>query len=308
MDTESILVMGTGAMACLYSARLAAAGANICMLGTWADGLQALRRDGVRIVEEDSQEHAFPVRAADDPIECTGARLAMVLVKSWQTERVARQLKQCLAEDGLALTLQNGIGNYETLVAALGTERVAAGVTTLGATLLQPGLVRQAGHGVIVLNGHPHLGPLVAWLRKAGCEVEFTTDLKSLIWGKLVVNAAINPLTALLGVPNGELLNRGPARALLAGAAQEAAAVAVAQGIQLPYPDPVATVEGVAARTAQNRSSMLQDVRRGAPTEIDAICGAIVRAGEQSGVPTPINRALWQLVSALSVNGKLDKG
>jgi 2-dehydropantoate 2-reductase len=75
----------------------------------------------------------------------------------------------------------------------------------------------------------------------------------------------------------------------------------VAQGLHLPYPDPVVAVETIARRTAANRSSMLQDIQRGAPTEIDAICGAIVTAGEQTGVPTPVNRTLWQLVRALEV-------
>jgi 2-dehydropantoate 2-reductase len=85
----------------------------------------------------------------------------------------------------------------------------------------------------------------------------------------------------------------------MAATAKEAAAVATAMGVQLPYPDPVAVAETVARRTAANRSSMLQDVRRGAPTEIDAICGAVVQAGEACGVPTPVNRTLWQLVKAL---------
>jgi 2-dehydropantoate 2-reductase len=87
-------------------------------------------------------------------------------------------------------------------------------------------------------------------------------------------------------------------------AATEAAAVAAVQGIRLPYPDPLKAVESVARRTANNRSSMLQDVLRGAPTEIDAICGAIVQAGEEAGVPTPVNLTLWQLVRALNPEGQ----
>jgi 2-dehydropantoate 2-reductase len=136
-------------------------------------------------------------------------------------------------------------------------------------------------------------------LREAGFNVETVADPDSLLWGKLVINAAINPLTALLRVPNGELLERGTARALMQAAACEAAAVAAAQGIRLPYPDPLAVAESVAQRTATNRSSMFQDIQRGAPTEIDAICGAVVQAGEEVGVPTPVNLTLWQLVKAL---------
>jgi 2-dehydropantoate 2-reductase len=156
---------------------------------------------------------------------------------------------------------------------------------------------------VTTLSAHPRLAPLADLLRTAGFLIEYSPDANALLWGKLVINAAINPLTALLGVPNGELLNRSTARALMSAAAREAAAVAVAQGIVLPFPDPVLAAESIARRTAVNISSMLQDVLRGAPTEIDAISGAIVQAGAQTGAPTPINRTLWQLVKALGGKG-----
>ena len=124
-------------------------------------------------------------------------------------------------------------------------------------------------------------------------------DAQSLVWGKLVINAAINPLTALLKVPNGELLNRPSARELMGRLAHEAADVARAENINLPFDDPVAAAEDVARKTAANQSSMLQDVLRGAPTEIDAICGAVVSRGEAHGFDTPANRACWELVRAL---------
>lgn len=287
-------------MACLFAARLSAAGVAVTMLGGWPAGLEALRQYGVTVVEADGSERSYPVQVADDPSTCTGARYALVLVKSWQTERAARQLVECLATDGVALTLQNGIGNHEKLARLLGGQRVALGVTTTGANLLSPGRVRPAGEGVINLGAHPLMGQMALILRLGGFLVETSSDPNGLLWGKLVINAAINPITALLGITNGELLERLPARVLLATVACEAAAVAVAQGVHLPYPDPVVAVETIARRTADNRSSMLQDVTRGAPTEIDAICGAIVEAGERTGVAIPANRTLWQLVKALS--------
>jgi 2-dehydropantoate 2-reductase len=296
---KSLLIVGTGAMACLFAARLSAAGVSVALLGTWYEGLQALGQYGVRLVEDDGNEQAYPVRVSSQPQNYAYSRFALVLVKSWQTRRAANYLAECLADDGLALTLQNGLGNYEQLAEVLGARRVALGTTTAGATLLEPGRVRPSGEAVISLNLQPALKPLVSWLRSAGFVVENAPDANALLWGKLVINAAINPLTALLGVPNGELLARSSAHTLLKAAAREAAAVAVAQGISLPYPDPVMAAETIARRTADNHSSMLQDVQRGAPTEIDAICGAIVRAGEKNGVPVPINRTLWQLVNAL---------
>ncbi len=300
---DSLLIAGTGALACLFAARLAAAGVAVTLLGTWREGLEALRAHGVRLVGADGSEQGYPVRATDDPADCAGARLALVLVKSWQTERAARHLAGCLAADGLALTLQNGLGNRETLEEILGADRVALGVTTTGGTLVGPGRVRPGGEGPISLGAHPRLEPLADLLRRAGFEVEQVPAADALLWSKLVINAAINPLTALLRVPNGELLNRPSARLLMAAAASEAAAVAEALGLRLTFADPVAAAEAVARRTAINHSSMFQDVQRGAPTEIDAICGAIVRAGEQCGLSTPVNRTLWLLVKAMVQEG-----
>jgi 2-dehydropantoate 2-reductase len=286
-------------MACLFAARLAAAGSPVAVLGTWPQGLQALQQEGVRVLDADGQERAYPVRVCADLSGCGGVQYALVLVKSWQTQRAAQQLAQCLDSDGLALTLQNGLGNQELLAHVLGSERVALGVTTAGATLLGPGRVRPAGEAFVTLSAHPRLSALALILEAAGFVIETTPDATALMWGKLVINAAINPLTALLGVPNGELLERPPARQLMQSVAGEVAAVAAAQGIRLPYPDPVVAAQAVARRTATNCSSMLQDVQRRAPTEIDAICGAIVHAGEQIGVPTPVNRTLLHLVQAL---------
>jgi len=292
-----VLIVGTGAMACLFAAKLSGAGVPVLMSGTWRAGLQALRQEGVRLVDSQGNQQVFPVQVAEGGC---GSRVchALVLVKSWQTGRAAQQLGECLEADGLALSLQNGLGNQERLVQALGPERVALGVTTAGATLLGPGRVRPAGEGSIVLGKHRRLAPLAELLGSAGFVIEESADTNSLLWSKLVINAAVNPLTALLNVPNGELLNRPAARALLAEAAREAATVATALDIQLSYQDPVAVCEAVAQRTAANRSSMLQDLQRGAPTEIDAICGAIVQAGEGAGIITPINRTLWHLIKA----------
>jgi 2-dehydropantoate 2-reductase len=294
-----LLVVGTGALACLFAARLAGSGNEVTMLGSWPEGLIALRQHGVRLLEMDGNTQQYPVEVMDFSERHGDFGQALVLVKSWQSERSARQLIGYLTKGGIALTLQNGLGNYETLVRALGQERVALGVTTLGARMLEPGYVQHTGEGKVSLGFHPNLDGLEGLLNKAGFLVEIIADPKSLLWGKLVINSAINPLTALLRVANGELLSRPTARELLCEAACESALVATRQGIKLPYEDPVVAVESVARNTEANISSMLQDVLRGTPTEIDAINGAIIRAGEQVGVPTPINHILWRLVKGL---------
>jgi 2-dehydropantoate 2-reductase len=309
---NDILIAGTGALATLFAARLTQAGHQVTMLGTWKEGIRALQQSGARLVDARGNEKQFPVCATNDPRECAGAKHAIVLVKAWQTERVAHQLKDCLADDGLALTLQNGLGNRETLTQVLDKtseassdfrslkpSRVALGSTTTGATLLGPGLVKEGGEGIISVERNQALGPMEEALQSARFNVQAVEDAQSVIWGKLVINAAINPLTALLRVKNGELLERPFAYEVMKALARETANVANAENIHLPFDDPAAKVEDVARKTAANTSSMLQDVLRGAPTEIDAICGAVVRMAEKHEISAPVNWTCWQLVRAI---------
>jgi 2-dehydropantoate 2-reductase len=302
-----ILIVGTGALATLFAARLTEAGHSVIMLGSWKAGLDALRSKGARILNADGTESIYKVHATDDPRECKDMKHALVLVKAWQTEYIANQLKECLAEDGLAVSLQNGLGNYETLNRILrqaqdksGSARVALGATTTGATLPSPGLVRAGGEGVISIERHQSIGPLEEALKSAKFNVQLVRDAQSLVWGKLVINAAINPLTALLGLPNGELLERPSAREVMSVLAREVADVAAAEHIRLPFSDPVKAAEDVARKTAANHSSMFQDIRRGAPTEIDAICGAVVEIGRRHNMEAPANWVCWYLVKAMA--------
>jgi 2-dehydropantoate 2-reductase len=288
-------------MACLFGARLSSV-VQVTLLGTWPEGVAALQRSGI-LLEAGGMESRHPVRVTTDPLDCRGAPFALVLVKSWQTARTAGMLAECLAPDGIALTLQNGLGNLETLRASLGPERSALGVTTMGATLLGPGHVRVGGNGPTYVARHPRLESWLALLRQAGFEIEVEDNLAAVQWGKLAVNAGINPLTALLRVANGALVEDEQACSLMKDAAREAALVAGALGIRLPYRDAAVQAEEVARRTAGNRSSMLQDIARGAPTEIDAINGAVADAGERLRVPVVVNRTLWRLVRAAVAAG-----
>lgn len=297
--TESLLIVGTGALASLFAARFAAAGLPVTMLGNWSEGVIALREKGVHLIDTDGRESTFSVEVVDSPDGFHRFTHALVLVKSWQTERTARQLVDFLLAEGCILTLQNGLGNREVLVHFFGEDNVFTGVTTTGATLLGPGRVRAGGKGTISLIDDPNLHLFVEQFEHAGFTVQTVPEMDGLIWGKLVVNAAINPLTALLGVPNGALLRFDSSRELIAVVAREVTDVARAMGVRLPFDDPVAEVEDVAVKTTSNRSSMLQDIQRGAPTEIEAICGAIMKNGEELGVPTPVNSTLYHLVKSL---------
>jgi 2-dehydropantoate 2-reductase len=301
---SELTIVGTGAMACLFGARLARH-AEVTLLGTWEQAIDAINESGI-LLQENGTELRAEVKATSNPDDCAGSKHALVMVKSWQTVRAANQLVQCLSANGLALTLQNGLGNVEILRQRLGEERVALGVTTTGGTLLGPGQVRMGGSGPTHLADHPRLGELFELLSKGGFEVVTAENLDGLVWGKLAVNAGINPLTALLEVPNGELLASVHSEQLMLAAAEETAEVARHIGIELPYADAGEMVRDVAERTASNRSSMLQDILRGAPTEIDAISGAVAERASEAGVSAPINWALWHLVRA-KVDGSREK-
>lgn len=230
------------------------------------------------------------------------ADVALVCVKSQGTPWAAEAARALLPDDGVAVTLQNGLGHIETLAASLGAARSAQGATSEGARFADGRVVR-AGRGQTVLAPHPEdrrslprLEELARCLEAAGFPAEVVDDARGIVWRKLAANAAINPLTALLRISNGELLTH-PAAATADALAREAAAVARALGVELSDEQAMLDWRGVARATLDNRSSMLQDVERGSATEIDAICGAIAREGARLGVPTPLNAAMATLLS-----------
>jgi 2-dehydropantoate 2-reductase len=304
-----VAVFGVGAMGCLFGARLSPH-ADVTLVGHWQEQMAALNAHGLRLIRPDGEEERIPLRATDDPASIGEVALALILVKAAGTARAAQEAARILAPDGLAVTLQNGVGNAEALAGHVGQARATLGVTAQGAAVLEPGVICHAGPGPTHLAARPEIRARVeaaaALLTRAGFETHLADNLDSLVWSKLVINAGINALTAILRVPNGALLDSEWARHLMGEAAAETAAVAEAAAIALPYDDPIERVETVARMTAANRSSMLQDVARGAPTEIETINGAVMRAGERLGVPTPVNRMLYGLVKAIEA-GEIQK-
>ena len=253
------------------------------------------------------------LRTATGQAQVTGKiGLAIVAFKSYQTKKLAAQIAACLDPGGMAITLQNGLGNLELLQAALGPTRVTQVVTSLGASLLESGRIRFAGLGLTVFSRGEIYGlnkprnyrvqELFAQLEDIGLPLEKSENLQSILWGKLVVNTAINPLTALLNCSNGALLENPASLDLLERVAAETAGIARRARIKLPYPykDAPAQARHIAEVTAANTSSMLADVRRGSPTEIEAINGAVLRVAESLGKDAPLNRTLYLLVKALS--------
>jgi 2-dehydropantoate 2-reductase len=285
-----VFLFGTGAMSSLFAARLARA-AQVTLLGTWTAAIDAIRCHGI-LIEDLLESRTVRINAEFLGEKLEPANLAIILTKSWQTEQVAGYLSQYLSPEGIAITLQNGLGNLELL-----GDRAFPGSTSEGATLIGPGHVRSGGAGFTRMVAPEWV---IHLFRTAGFECDRCEpgEADSLLWGKLAISCGINALTALLRIPNGELLKRPNAADLMIRAAEECAAVARGKGIRLPFSNPAAQVREVAEKTATNRSSMLQDILRGARTECDAINGAISAEGKRLGIPTPVNDILWQLVQA----------
>lgn len=296
-----IAVIGAGAMGCLYGGKLACV-ADVWLIDPWRGHVEAIRGEGLHIVTGEN-DVVVKVPATTNPTDVGLVDLAIIFVKSHQTRWAAEMASSLLTENGLALTLQNGLGNGDTIAEVLGTARTWQGVTSHGATLLGPGRIRHAGTGPTYLQLRPDIARVaeeVATLfQQAEIETHLSADLDSLLWGKLVVNVGINALTAILRVQNGVLAENEAASRLLARAVREAVAVAVAKGITLPYANPVEHVRSVAAATGQNRASMFQDVLRGSRTEIGVINGAIVSEAAKLGLTAPVNETLTDLVQAI---------
>lgn len=169
--------------------------------------------------------------------------------------------------------------------------------------MLGPGHIRHAGSGITILGEldgkvSKRMEEIAALFNQAGLETEVTENVTGLLWDKLLVNVGINALTAILGVQNGKLVEIREAENLLEQAVEEGRKVAEARGVRLNHSDPVAHTKEVCRATAENRSSMLQDITNGRKTEIDMINGAIAREGRAVFVPTPVNELLTLLIKS----------
>ncbi len=303
--THRTAIVGPGALGCLYAHRLAASGADVSLVAKDADQAASLRKLGVG--QKSGTPMFLPVLTAEDPPparfdRAPGLDLALVLVKSHATEAAARTIARLLAPDGLAVSLQNGLGNVEKLAAALGRGRVGGGTTAQGAYLASTGRYVHGGEGltrmaVLEPEAEPALRALADLLSAAGLPTVVGLAVEPILWDKLVMSAALNPACALSGHTNAGLLADPLWSALARTAGREAAAVATAEGFQVPA-DPWVGLSRVLSATGSNKNSMLVDLRAGRPTEIEAINGEVVRRARQHGLAVPVNEAFLALVRA----------
>jgi 2-dehydropantoate 2-reductase len=298
-----IAIVGPGGIGCLFAGLLSQGGHDVWLVDRHAERARLLDRRGVWISGV-TGEFRSPVRATAQPRDVGPVDLVMVAVKSYDTAGAAATAQPLMRPDTVVLTLQNGLGNLEVLQQALGADRVLAGVTSQAATLIAPGQVHHAGVGMTII-GEPtgelseRLSAMESAFTEAGVQVELTTQLLSVLWGKLAVNAGINPVATLAQTRNGGIMESASLRRVLRTVVTEVEQVAKAKQIRLPQPDMVVHAEEICQRTANNLNSMLQDYHRQRRTEVDSINGAVVRAGAAVGVPTPVNTSLADLIRGL---------
>ncbi len=243
------------------------------------------------------------IRYSTDLGELEGVELGILCTKSYDTRCAMEMIHGHMGSDTSLLSLQNGLNNEAVMTEYLGDDRVMGGVTTHGFMRTEDGKVVHTGTGYTVIGRYPGgvssmVDRVAGIFNLAGLPVEVTDNIYGHIWNKVIVNSGINPLTALTGLKNGEVIRIPHLQWLMETVCREGANVARHE-VELTGEEPAHCAAVVARATAENVSSMLQDVRNRRRTEIDCINGAIIEAGARVGVETPFNRCLYSLVKAL---------
>ncbi|MDD3905416.1 MAG: 2-dehydropantoate 2-reductase [Candidatus Omnitrophica bacterium] len=302
-----IAIVGPGALGCLIAGHVKnKTKEDVWLCDNSKERAMRIKDSGIKI-EGLSGSHQVRVNITSDPKEIGICDFVLICVKSYSTEDACKDIKEMVGEKTFVVTLQNGIGNVQILNDYFGPERVIAGITNHGATLISDGRVRHAGKGETIIGKADgklsgSLRSLQEVLNKAGFETKISKDIDSVIWGKLIINVGINALTAVTRLNNGRVTEYEEARSILRGAVQEAAKVVKRKRIKLAYDDPIQKVESVCKATFANCSSMLQDVLNKKRTEIDFINGAVVRQGKALGIATPVNEVLTNLVKTIEAS------
>ncbi len=301
----NITIIGAGAMGSLFGSFLVRTGESVLLVDTWQEHVNAINTRGLGVEFNGKIKRVDIVAAHDIPADGK-SDLVIIFVKSTQTEQVAPGAVKCLKSNGFVLTLQNGMGNADGIAKYVPLDRVIAGTTSHGATLLEPGLIRHAGVGPTVMGmwsekSNAGLENIKELFLRAGIDTRIDDNIPVVIWKKLVINIGINAITALTGIRNGSILDAPPTGELVRSAVEEACKVALAHGVELP--DNMADqVFKVAKATGSNRSSMGQDVDNRRQTEIDAINGAIVTLAEEKAISVPVNKTLTALIQTVQKN------
>ncbi len=294
--------MGAGAMGSLFGGLLALGGEEVWLVDIWKEHIDTIRSKGL-VLEEKGKAQPIPIHATTEVASVGKADLVLIFVKTYHTEKAVSDARVLQKESTVFLTLQNGLGNEETICKHIDRKKVLLGVTGQGATLLGSGQICHAGWGKTYVGELDHQMTdravrIAQMFCSAGIETETSPNIHDHVWGKLLVNVGVNALTALTGFKNGQLLDYPETTRLMERLVFEAAEVARKKGVHIEE-DPIEKVRKAIEATRENRSSMGQDFDHRRKTEIDAINGAVVREAQSLGIPVPFNQAVTDLVKAI---------
>ncbi|MFN8592973.1 MAG: 2-dehydropantoate 2-reductase [Thermomicrobiales bacterium] len=295
-----VVIVGPGALGSLLAATFHRHGHEVALLGRVGSGHEPSSIRMLRIERTDGALEQLPMSIDRDPSVVSSADLVIMLVKSGDTSAAAAAITPWVSSGQPILTLQNGLGNAERIRKEVGPHPIILrGVTSLAATRLAPGHVRHTGSGPTLIGYSSATEStlaqeIVALFTSSGLPAAAVADIDGWIWRKLAINAAINGLTALAGVPNGTIASDAAMLDAAEIIAEEVAAVARANGWEIGNTREM--VAETARATAANRSSMLQDLDFGRPTEVDAIHGAVITAAASAGIAVPATTIVTSLI------------
>jgi 2-dehydropantoate 2-reductase len=305
MDSGSwprVAVVGAGAVGGYFGGMLARAGAHVTLIGRPVH-VEVWKRDGLLVDSVNFQE-SIPIEASTSVAACEGADLVLFSVKSLDTEEAARDLARHIRGDALIISLQNGVDNVERIRAAAALDPIAA-VVYVASSMPAPGRIKHDGRGDLIVGDLPgRSGPLreaavarvSTWFEAAGVPCRVSPNIAADLWTKLILNAALNAISAVVHAPYGDVVAIAESRETVRQLVNECVAVARTGGVSLPEVDFVEMVLRFAEKVGQVFSSTAQDLDRGKRTEVDALNGFVVRRGAELGVPAPVNQALLALV------------
>jgi 2-dehydropantoate 2-reductase len=298
-----IAIVGCGAMGSVYAGLFAAAGHEVWAVDRWAEHVEAMRKNGLRL-EGKSGDRTVKVHATTDAKDAGACDVVVLATKAMHVAAAAESLKPVLGRDTPVLSIQNGLGGPEAAAAILGRERVMVGVVGgFGASMKGPGHAHHNGMELVRLGEFG--GPITPRLKKveeawrgAGFTVKLFDDIDQLVWEKLICNCAYSGPCGLMECTIREVLDDPGLSKVSADCASEAYAVAKAKGVKLGFDAPVAYVRDFGAKIPDARPSVLLDLMARRVSEIDVINGSIPRVGRQVGVPAPVNATVTALVKA----------
>ncbi|MGB4270601.1 MAG: 2-dehydropantoate 2-reductase [Spirochaetota bacterium] len=296
MNNKPIIgIVGAGAMGSLFAFFLHNR-FTILLYDSNPDIVNEIKMHGL-LVEINSAQQTFYPTISNDPEILTPADIIFLFIKSFATEVAISTIQPYIKPDAIVVTLQNGIGNVE-LISSMIDNPLVYGTTTIGATKLSPSSVRFGGTGFIIIGGDSYrdCSTVHSLLQKANLTVTIDPDPKKAIWEKAIINAAINPLGALLEVPNGKLMKNNNTVNIMICIIQEACLVAQAYGIFIDSDHMIETTMTVCRNTQNNFCSMLQDILAKRKTEIDSINGSIINIAKQYSIDTPYNTTIYKLI------------